>query len=304
MLRIEAIRPGGGGIVANAGVALAKLGMRTAALACVGEDIWGDGLSGLLDDAGVETSGVLRQGPDTSATAVLVAPDGEHTFGYFGGASHRLDRQAVLDNLSLFARSKFALFGYYALMPELEADLPEALSRIRETGCRTALDAGGGGGGLQPLDRILPHLDIYVPSLEEAVSQTGRREPKAIIDAFRPMAPECLLGVKLGSRGALLSPAEGEWIEVEPVAPPAPIVDTTGAGDCFYAGLLTGLVRGLAVADAGRLGAAAGACSVTAMGAVAGPAGYRNDTRARGLAARRRALKCPPCLTLHGSSCC
>ena len=227
-------------------------------------------LTGLLSAVGVDTSHLLRNGEDTSATAVLVAEDGEHTFGYFGGASHRLDRGVMLDNLTLFARSKFALFGYYALMPELEEDLPEVLSRIRGTGCRTALDAGGGGGGMQPLDRILPHLDLYVPSLEEAVSQTGLQEPKAIIEAFRRHSENCLLGVKLGSRGALLSPAPGEWIEVQPVAPPSPIVDTTGAGDCFYAGLITGLARGLDVAEAGRLGAAAGACAVTAMGAVAG----------------------------------
>ena len=154
MLRIDAIRPGGGGIVANSGMALAKLGMRTAALASIGEDVWADVLTGLLSAVGVDTSHLLRNGEDTSATAVLVAEDGEHTFGYFGGASHRLDRSVMLDNLELFARSKFALFGYYALMPELEEDLPEVLSRIRETGCRTALDAGGGGGGMRPLDRI------------------------------------------------------------------------------------------------------------------------------------------------------
>ena len=123
---------------------------------------------------------------------------------------------------------------------------------------------------MQPLDRILPHLDVYVPSLNEASHQTGLADPRAILDLYRGCGAAGLVGVKLGSKGVLLSPAAGEYIEIPAVAPPGPIVDTTGAGDCFYAGLLTGLLRGLDVRSAGLLGAAAGACCITALGATAG----------------------------------
>jgi len=271
IVRVQPIRPGGGGIVANSGIALARLGLKVAACAYVGNDAWADFLGALLDREGIDTTNLMRHAESpTSATAVLVDDDGEHTFAYHSGASRRLDRETLLSRMDLFAQAEFALFGYYALMPDLEGDLPEVLRQVQATGCRTALDAAGGGGLMQPLDQILPYLDLYVPSYDEAASQTGLTDPREMIAAYRQYSKTSLLGVKLGAEGALLSPTDGEWIEIEPVTPPAPIIDTTGAGDCFYAGLLTGLDRGMSVQDAGQLGAAAGACSVTEIGAVAG----------------------------------
>jgi sugar/nucleoside kinase (ribokinase family) len=54
----------------------------------------------------------------------------------------------------------------------------------------------------------------------------------------------------------------------DPVSPPGPVIDTTGAGDSFYAGLIAGLCHELSLFDAARIGAAAGACSVTGIGGV------------------------------------
>jgi sugar/nucleoside kinase (ribokinase family) len=172
------------------------------------------------------------------------------------------------------------LVGYYSLMPELEPDLADVLARVRAAGCRTALDAAGDGGSLQPLDRILPHLDIYVPSRAEAVHQTGQEDPLRIIETYRRCGAEGLLGVKLGAEGALLSPAAGQFVEVRPVPPPGETIDTTGAGDAFYAGLLTGLLKGFDVDQAGRLAAAAGACCVAARGGSAGIRDFQQIARA------------------------
>ena len=194
-----------------------------------------------------------------------------------------MDGRLFLDHIDLFARSRMTLIGYYSLMPNLESDLADVLAAIRATGCKTALDCAGSGGTMQPLDKLLPHLDVYVPSLNEASHQTGLSDPRAILELYRNCGAAGLVGVKLGSKGALLSPAAGQWIEVPAVAPPGPIVDTTGAGDCFYAGLLTGLLRGMDAASAGRLGAAAGACCVTALGATAGIRDYAATAKLAGL---------------------
>jgi sugar/nucleoside kinase (ribokinase family) len=136
---------------------------------------------------------------------------------------------------------------------------------------------------MQPLDSILPHLDFYVPSLSEAVHQTGQSDPRRILECFRRCGAPGLLGVKLGSKGALLSPAEGQFLAIDLVPAPGPVVDTTGAGDSFFAGLLVGVLRGMSLADAGRLGAATGACCVTALGATAGLRDFDQTMRLAGL---------------------
>jgi sugar/nucleoside kinase (ribokinase family) len=284
LLPTEPIRLTTGGIACNSGIAMARLGMKTAIFTYVGRDDWGGLIRQRLEAEGVACDRLLQHPTaGTSTTAVLIDPSGERSFAHCVGAPKLMTGELFLKNLDLFARSRMMLLGYYSLMPNLEGDLVEVLSEIRKTGCRTALDAAGNGGTMQPLDRLLPHLDVYVPSLAEASHQTGLTDPKAILDAFRACGAPGMLGVKLGSRGAMLSPAAGEYVDVACVAPPTPIVDTTGAGDCFYAGLLTGLLRGMNAVNAGRLAAAAGACCVTALGASAGIRDFGATARLAGL---------------------
>ena len=273
-----------GGIVCNSGVAMARLGMKTAAFSYVGRDEWARLIRGRLESEGLDCTWLLpHPTASTSTTVVLIDPSGERSFAHCVGAPKLMDRRLFFDHLDLFARSRMTLIGYYSLMPNLEGDLPDILAAIRETGCTTALDCAGSGGAMRPLDRILPHLDVYVPSLNEASHQTGLDDPRAILDLYRACGAKGLLGVKLGSKGALLSPAAGELVEISAVQPPGPVVNTTGAGDCFYAGLLTGLLRGLDVRSAGLLGAAAGACCVTAFGATAGVRDFAGTAALAGL---------------------
>ena len=284
LLQTDPIAMTTGGIVSNAGIALARLGAKVAAFSYVGLDDWAELIRKKLDAEGIDVRFLMPQ-PDrgTSTTVVLVDSTGERSFAHCVGAPKRINKASFLDNLELFARSRTMLLGYYSLMPDLERDLPEVFAAIRETGCRTALDAAGDGGGLQPLDRILPHLDVYVPSLAEARHQTGCNDPERILEIYRECGAGGLLGVKLGSQGALLSPAPGRLLRIPATAPPGPVIDTTGAGDAFYAGLLCGLLRELGIEGSGRLAAATGACCVTALGASAGLRDFEATARVAGL---------------------
>ncbi len=284
LLPAEPIEVTTGGIVSNTGVAMARLGMKVAAFTYVGNDDWAGVIRRKYEAEGIDAAFLMTHPTGaTSTTAVLIDPTGERSFAHCVGAPKLMDKKSFLDHLNLFSKSRMCLVGYYSLMPNLESDLPEVFAAIRATGCQTALDAAGDGGALKPLDRILPHLDVFVPSRDEATHQTGHTDPQKILETFRSCGAPGLLGVKLGSKGALLSPAPGQYLEVSSVTPPGPVVDTTGAGDCFYAGLLTGLLRGMPVADAGRLAAATGACCVSGLGATAGLRGYDETMRLAGL---------------------
>jgi sugar/nucleoside kinase (ribokinase family) len=286
LLPTEPLQVVTGGIVSNSGVTMARLGMKVSAFTYVGRDEWAQLIRRHYEAEGLDCEGLLEHpSASTSTTVVLIDPSGERSFAHCVGAPKLMDRQLFLDHLDLFARSRLTLFGYYSLMPKLEGDLPEVLAAIRETGCQTALDCAGSGGSMQPMDRILPHLDFYVPSLSEASHQTGLQEPHDILRSYRECGAMGLVGVKLGAKGALLSPAADEYLEISAVTPPGPIVDTTGAGDCFYAGLLAGRLRGLDLRSAGLLGAAAGACCVTALGGTAGIRGFAETAELAGFKA-------------------
>jgi sugar/nucleoside kinase (ribokinase family) len=146
-----------------------------------------------------------------------------------------------------------------------------------------ALETAGSGGTLAQVAPALPLVDVYVPSLDEARHQTGLDDPRAIVACYRSHGAPGLVGVKLGTRGTLLSPNDGEWLEIPCVQAPGPVVDTTGAGDSLLAGLLTGLLRGMPARDAGLLGAATAACCVTGLGATEGLRGFEETARLAGL---------------------
>ncbi len=264
MRLLDTIQATTGGIVANVGNAMGRLGLNVAALSFVGRDHWASVILNDLESNQVDTSRMSALAEaGTSITAVMIDENGEHSFGHFPGAMASINARLIRDNIDLFAASKIAMIGYYALMPEFDAELPNLMPEIHATGCQTAMDAAGAGGSLQPLDRILPHLDFYVPSLAEARSQTGEDDPQRMIEVFRECGAPGLLGIKLGADGALLSPRSGDFLRINAVSPPGEVVDTTGAGDCFYAGLLAGLMSGHSIEDSGKIGAAAGACCIT-----------------------------------------
>ena len=280
LFHVEPIEVTTGGIVCNSGTAMQRLGLRIAASSLVGTDLWGDVVRSRLaaeaiDTAAIDSHPVLA----TSTTAVLIDPSGERSFAHHVGAPAAIDLAFIRRQAAHFGRSRMALIGYFGLLPALEPVLADAVAAIHATGCQVALETGGSGGTLARLAPALEHVAIYVPSFDEAAHQTGLTDPTQIIDCYRRHGAGGIVGVKLGTKGTLLSPSAGELLEIPCVPAPGPVVDTTGAGDSFLAGLLTGILRGMPPRDAGLLGAATAACCVTGVGATAGLRSFDDTLR-------------------------
>lgn len=288
LFHVEPIEATTGGIVCNTGIAMRRLGMRVAAAGLVGADPWGDLVRSRLAAEGIDTT-ALESHPAraTSTTAVLIDPSGERSFAHHVGAPAAIDG-SFIDRLGdQWARSRMAVVGYFGLLPALEPMLAQAVMTIRASGCRVAVETGGSGGSLAELAPALPHVDIYVPSLDEAVHQTALRDPREIVACYRGHGATGIVGVKLGTRGVLLSPVAGEFLDIPCVPAPGPVADTTGAGDSFLAGLLAGILREMPLHEAGMLGAATAACCVTGRGAIAGLRSY-DETLALGRSHSRK----------------
>ncbi len=116
------------------------------------------------------------------------------------------------------------------------------------------------------LTDTLRRLDVFAPNQSEAAQLTGLNDPA---QAARLLGRYCpLVVVKAGPQGAYAF-QDGELIHTP--ALDVPVTDTTGAGDCFNAGLLAALWRGLDLSTALRWGNICGGLSVTDYGALATP---------------------------------
>lgn len=260
-----------GGNVCNTGIAMAKLGMKVAAAGLVGTDVLGAAVTERLRQAGLDTSAVFATDRgQTSATVVAVEPGGERCFFHTPGVTRLLDADALRKCFPTFGRCRYVQIGYFGLLPALTPQLPALLQELRAVAPQTkvALETVTPVGAWSELEPILPHLDLFIPSRTEAIDLTGESDPLQMIAAFRKHMKRGLIGIKLDAEGCLLDDGGGK-----PALVPAykvNVVDTTGAGDTWFAGLLTGLIRGMPLEQAGRLANRTAADCCTALGASAG----------------------------------
>jgi sugar/nucleoside kinase (ribokinase family) len=255
-----------GGCASNTGVALQKLGVPTAVVGKVGQDGFGDFVIHELESAGVDTRGVARDTEfNTSATLVSVADDGERTFIHYRGANGALRPEEF--DYDFIAEADFLHVAGVFLMPGFDGEpaaraLAEAKRRGVKTCCDTAWDASGRWDEL--MAPMLPYIDYFLPSLEEAREITGLVAPADVAASLLDRGVS-VVALKMGADGCGVWTRDGHW-----TAPRFTIsaVDATGAGDAFCAGFICGLTRGWDYERCATLGNATGALCVTGMGAV------------------------------------
>ena len=257
-----------GGNVSNCGIDLAKLGFRVGAITRVGDDTLGEFLRHQYARYGMETTGVIvDRTHQTSATFVAVDPRGERTFLYTRGCLSRFRARDVLGNLDMIKRARFLAFGYLGLLPECEPDLPRLFAAVkRRAGVKILLDtAGNPKRNPRLLQHLLPFVDIFLPSLDEARILTGETTPGRIAGKLREWGASGVVGVKLGAQGCYVD--HNREAQLLPARRVRNVVDTTGAGDAFVAGFLAATLRGYEPFASARIANAIAADCVSAVGA-------------------------------------
>ena len=278
LTREIALHPGGNAV--NTSLALSRLGVQASAAIAIGRDGFGDYLLGRLAAAGVRPAVVVRHPRlQTSATVVTVTRKGERSFTHVLGAGAALtDRKIPLAVLK--RHDHLHLCGFF-IMPGLDGrPAARLLARARRLGLSTTLNTSGDPRGRAALlTPCLPHVDWLLVSVEEARAALGGGSPAALARRLLAMGVRRGVVLTLGPGGSLACPRDGA-----PVRVPAfrtRVVDATGAGDCFCAGFIAGLLRGRPPSICARLGNAASALSVAGLG---GQGRLRSSAQLRRLA--------------------
>ncbi len=244
----------GGGMAANASVAVARLSGGAAYWGRVGDDALGTRICAELAAEGVDVSHVRRV-PDcvSPSAAILVAVDGERLVCAYNDP--HLDRDASW--LPMDDATNFDAVLADVRWPEGSMLVLDA---ARHAGKPAVLD--GDIGPVDVLRDLATRATHAIFSETGLVAATGERDVVAGLQAIAAHT-RAIVGVTLGPQGV-------RWIENARLhAAPAPrvqAVDTLGAGDVFHGAFALALAEGATTAHAMHFGNAAAAIKCTRFG--------------------------------------
>jgi sugar/nucleoside kinase (ribokinase family) len=307
-----------GGPVSNTGIGVRKLGREVAFMAKVGDDAYGSLIQSMLEQHGSAEGISVAEGESSSYTIVLAPPGIDRIFLHCPGTNDSFTSDDV--DYSLVERAKMFHLGYPPLMRALYdhegAQLVETFRRAKAAGATTSLDMAlpdpTSHSGKAPwhaiLEKLLPFVDIFLPSLEEACYMLDPEEclrmkkehgGRDLIDVlppgeYRKIAERLLqMGTKMvvlksGHRGYYFRGGNGDEFDVMGALPPkepenwskrevwcaafepGDIASATGSGDSSIAGFLTAYLHGFPLEQCLRTATCVGYENLQELDAVSG----------------------------------
>lgn len=237
-----------GGAPANLAVAAARLGAETAFIGKVGADAFGSYLRRVLEENGVDTTGMLTDAHEHTTLAVVsVDGTGERSFSFYRDPSADVNLRAEEIPAALLRDTRVLHFGSVSLTaePARSATL-YAAKMARENGCLVSYDPNyreslwhSREEAVAQMKAALPLCDILKISDEELPLLTGTNDPAEGSRQLSELGIR-LIFVTLGADGAFYRMGEHTGsvpgIRVK-------VGDTNGAGDTFFGAALSKLVR-------------------------------------------------------------
>ncbi len=297
-----------GGTVSNTGLALRQLGFATGLMAKVGDDFFGQGLMNILKDFRSGLKLIVDPESTTSYTYVIAPPGVDRVFLHHPGANDTFTGEEL--DYGAIAKARLFHFGYPPLMRKMYEndgnDMALMFKKVKETGVTSSLDmaypdpesdAGKVDWKLILLN-TLPHVDVFLPSVEEIlfmldrdkffeINNRAQASGESFIELFDMadlpgLADEILeMGsavavIKMGHKGLYMKTASSSrlaqggkaladlegWSDQSLFAPSffvEKILSTTGAGDSAIAGILSAILTGDSPRNALRLACGAAA---------------------------------------------
>ncbi len=313
---------GTGGAVSNTGIAMKKFGCRVGFVAKVGDDVVGRIIVDLLKANGSADGIKISKGEGSSYSVVLAPPRIDRIFLHCPGTNDTFTAADI--DYDLVRRAKLFHFGYPTLMRNMFLNDGEDQARImaaaKATGATTSLDISlpdpnseaGKANWRAILTRTLPHVDLFVPSIEEAffclypeeyrrrkqehggdqlIDHISDIEYSRIADEFIAMG--CKVAVlKAGHDGWYIKTAKAaairqmgrctptdpeNWAERELWCPAfyiEQIASATGAGDASIASFLTSVLHGASIEKSLKMANCAGYCNLTSLDSLTGLTSY------------------------------
>jgi len=262
---------GVGGKGSNQAVAAARLGADATFVGRVGDDRFADDAVALWDEEGVDAAVERVPGEHTGVGFVVVEDEGENAIAVAPGANARLDGEAV-------RAERQAIADADVLLTQLEIEDEPVAAAASVAASVDAGDAATSAAAATPTEvvlnpaparelpaEILSRVDVLTPNRTEANILLGHppdadRDPAALARELLELGPSAVV-LTLGGDGALVVTGEQETS-----VPPADVdvVDTTGAGDAFNAGLAVARGEGASLVEAAEFGCRAGGLACTA----------------------------------------
>ena len=257
-----AIEMQGGGPVATALVALARLGARTAMLSVVGDDWRGHYLLDEFQREGVATNQIVQQPNSSSfAASIMVRKrDGARAITYVPGSGPEFvltgSHRAVLQQTNILH-----LNGRY-----FSACL-KAAQWIHQCGGRVSFD-GGADRYHSDYRQLVPMTDICIVARDFAEQYTAASNLEHAAAALLNEGPE-LVVITDGAEGSWIFARDGTQFQ-QPAYLVPDVVDTTGCGDSYHGAFLFGLIKGMDLRDCARLASAVAALNARQLGGRSG----------------------------------
>jgi ribokinase len=246
----------GGGPVATALVALKRWGMDCCMAGVLGDDDFGRQISASLSDEGIDTTGLQIRSRQLSQFAFIACEpaNARRTIFWQRPTGQALQPEEININMLL----KSAVLHTDGLFPEASLF---ACRKAKAAGIAVMVDAGTLRDGMLELARA---CDCFITS--EVFSNAFAETPYDTCRKLADMGVK-LAGVTLGAKG-YVALMDGRFIQKE--AYPAKVIDTTGCGDVFHAGVTYGIAQGWDAEKSLDLGAWAAAQVSEHMGGRSG----------------------------------